>query len=233
MHGEVRDALGRAARKIARRECWCSPAPAAASAPARISATARLRPGQGGRPRRHRSSKYYKPLVLALRTLPMPVIAPSTASRQAPAPTSRCPAISSSRRARQASFRRSASSASCPIRAAPGSCRGSSALRARWGSRCSATSFRPSRPRSWGLIWRCVDDAELQDDVDALAAAARARADARPRRDQAGDLRVRRPIARAAARPGARFPARARPFARLRRGRRGVHRKRNPQFTGR
>ena len=50
---------------------------------------------------------------------------PSTASPPAPAPISRSPATSCWRRARRASSRPSPRSASCPIPAAPGSCRGS------------------------------------------------------------------------------------------------------------
>jgi hypothetical protein len=92
---------------------------------------------------------FYKPLVLRLRSFRMPTSLPrSTASRRAPAPTSRWPATSCSRPGRRASSSRSRRSGWCPIAAAPGGCRAWSDPRVRWAWRCSARSSAPSRPRS-------------------------------------------------------------------------------------
>ena len=73
----------------------------------------------------------------------------STALRRAPAPTSRSPATSCWPRARRSSSRPSARSASCPIPAAPTSCRASSATRARDGPRAAR---RGARRRGGGAL---------------------------------------------------------------------------------
>ena len=105
--------------------------------------------------------KYYKPLVLALQDCPCPSSPPSTAWRRVPAPISRWPAISSSRRAQPASCRRSRSSDCFPIRAERGPCRAWSDKARALGLRCSATSCRRKQAAAWGMIWQCVEDAEL------------------------------------------------------------------------
>ncbi len=81
------------------------------------------------------------------------------------------------------------------IPAARTSCRASSAPRARWASRCSATSCPPSRRRQWGLIWKCVDDAESRADRRCVARATRAGADARAWRRSSARC-TRRPTTR-------------------------------------
>ena len=75
----------------------------------------------------------------------------------------------------------------------------------------------------WGLIWRCVDDGQLADEVDAIArqlAAAPTRGFARTKQAM---LESWSHTLRAAARRRARLPTGARPLRRLRRRRRGFH----------
>ena len=170
------DARGGARRARARspptgrRACCCSPAPDAASARDRTCRIARsrreARRSTSANPSRRTTARSCSACAIC----PCPWCARSTAWRPARAPTSRSRATSSSRRTPRASSRRSARSASCPIRAARTSFRGSSAPRARWGSPCSATSCRAQQAAEWGLIWKCVDDAELVPTVDALLA---------------------------------------------------------------
>ena len=78
---------------------------------------------------------------------------------------------------RRASSRRSARSASFPIPAARTSCRASSAPRARWASRCWATSCPPSRRRSGGSSGNASTTTDLAPTVDAAARATGAGAD--------------------------------------------------------
>ncbi len=92
----------------------------------------------------------------------------STAWPPARARTLRSPATSSSPRSRRASFRRSPRSASSPTRAGPISCPAWSAPPAPWGWRCSASDSFAEQAAEWGLIWQCVEDAELAGTVEKL-----------------------------------------------------------------
>ncbi len=75
MHSEVRTAPWPPQRQQLTPACSSSPARGAGSAPARTSMTVPWRPAARRRPRGQSIEKYYKPLVLALRSLPLPVIA--------------------------------------------------------------------------------------------------------------------------------------------------------------
>ncbi len=206
MHAEVRAALARACEQDRRRGCsFITRCGTWVSARARIWAIAPSRPGGAPRPisanrSRRTTSRWSWPCgICRCRSSP-----PSTASRRARAPTSRWRVTWSSRPARRVSCRRSRSSGWCPIRAAPGSCRGSWARRGRMGLALLGEKLTAEQAAQWGLIWRCVEDAEFAAVVDALA-----RSSPRRRRragaHQAGDLRELEPYARAAARRRARL----------------------------
>ena len=146
----------------------------------------------------------------------------STAWPRARAPTRARVRHRRSPRARRASSRRSARSASCPIPAARSSCRASSARRARWASRCSATSCRPSRRRRGASSGNAsTTRSSRRRSTRSLAQLAQA-----PTRGLAAIKRAlyarRRQHARRAARPRARPAARARLQRRLSRRRRRV-----------
>ena len=82
--------------------------------------------------------------------------------------------------------------------------------RARWASRCWATSCPRSRRRQWGLIWKCVDDARARVRPSTRCSRNwRRRRRAASRRSSVRCTR-RRQHARRAARPRARPAARAR-----------------------
>ena len=173
--------------------------------------------------------KYYKPLVLALRNLPMPVIAAvnGVAAGAGANIALACDLVIATR---SASFIQSFSK----LGLVPDS--GGTWLLPRLVGNARAMGLAllgdklpAEQAAQWGLIWRCVEDAEFKDDRRRARAAARARADARAGAHQAGDLRIVGPDVGAAARPGARFPARARPFAGLRGRRGGVHREAQPE----
>ena len=74
MHAELRDALGAGDGETAMRACCCSPARAAASARGRTCPIAPSRPGAAPVDLGASIERNYRPLVLALRNLPLPVV---------------------------------------------------------------------------------------------------------------------------------------------------------------
>jgi len=89
---------------------------------------------------------FYKPLILSLRALEMPVICAVNGVAAGAGASIALAATSCSPRARPASSRPSARSDWYPTPAVPGYCRAWSARPAPWGWRCWATSFPPNRP---------------------------------------------------------------------------------------
>ena len=140
-----------------------SPAPAAASAPARISTTRHGRRAPTASPTSAPSiERYYKPLALRLQAMPVPVVC---AVNGVAAGAGANFALLLRHRARRAlgelhpgvledrpdpRLRRHLAAA------APGGPRA-----ARWRWRCSATSSAAEDAERLGLIWKCVDDADL------------------------------------------------------------------------
>ncbi len=168
--------------------------------------------------------RFYKPLALRIRSMPVPVVAAvngvaAGAGRELRAAA----ATSSSPRARRASSRRSPRSAWFPIAAAPGSCRAWSAAPTRWRWRCSATSSAPKTRCASGLIWKCVDDAVLQRRGRSARRPPRRDADACAGGDAPGARRVAAARSGRRARPRGRCAANARRRARLPRRRGRVH----------
>src|SRR3989442_1018089 len=200
----------------------CSPAPGAGSAPGRISPSATSAPA----PRRSifpfPSARTTTRWCAGCASCRSPSCARSTASPPAPAPTSRSPATWCSPRARPASSSRSPGSAWCPIRAALISCRGWSALRARWASRCSAKSSPPRTPSAGASFGKRSTTISCSPRERACARA-RSRADEGLRPGEEGDLRLRRQLARGAARSRARPAARRGILRGLSRRRVGLH----------
>ena len=176
MHAEVRDALAQAAAADRARACWCSPAPAGASAPARISATAPSRRAGERVDLGESIEKHYKPLVLALAQ------SADACHRGGQRRRSRrranialaCDLVIATR---SASFVQSfAKLGLVPDSGGTWLCRGSLALRARWASHCWETSSSAEQAAQWGLIWRCVEDTEF------AARSMRSRSSSRSRR---------------------------------------------------
>ena len=140
MHAEVRDALARVKADASVRVLLLTGAGRGFCAGQDLGDRA-VAPGDAPVDLGASIERNYKPLVLGLaRAAAAGRLRGQRCRGRAPAPTSRSPATSSSRRNRRASSRRSASSVSFPTPAARTSCRGWSATRARWGSRSSATS---------------------------------------------------------------------------------------------
>ena len=158
----------RASRRTVR-ACWCSPVPGAASARARISATARSRPGEKGVDLGASIEENYKPLVLALRALPMPVIA-AVNGVAAGAGANIALACDLVVAARSAAFVQ----AFCRLGLVPDS--GGTWLLPRLVGNARAIGLAmlgeklaAEQAAAWGLIWQCVDDSELVSTVDRLA----------------------------------------------------------------
>jgi 2-(1,2-epoxy-1,2-dihydrophenyl)acetyl-CoA isomerase len=154
MHREVRDALGRLAEDRQARVLVLSGA------------------GRGfcaGQDLGESIDKYYKPLVLALRSLPMPVIAAinGVAAGAGANIALSCDLVIATR---SASFIQSFSK----LGLVPDS--GGTWLLPRllgnaraMGLALLADKLSAEQAAQWGLIWRCVEDAEFKSTVDTLA----------------------------------------------------------------
>ncbi len=167
MHGEVRDALGRLVPEGAR-VLVLSGAGRAFCAGQDLNDRA---VAPGGQPVDLGDSieRYYKPLVLALRALPMPVVA-AVNGVAAGAGANIALACDLVIAARSATFIQSFSK----LGLVP-DCGGSWTLPQLVGSARAlglallGEKLPAEQAAQWGLIWRCVDDAEFAATVDALA----------------------------------------------------------------
>ena len=166
--------------------------------------------------------KYYKPLVLALRRLPLPVIA-AVNGVAAGAGANIALACDLVIAARSASFVQ----AFAKLGLVPDSGGTWFLPRLVGPARAIGLAFLGEKlpaeqAAAWGLIWRCVEDAELAPTVDALARQLCRRAHPGLARTKQAIYEGLGPHPRAAARRRARLPGRARAQCRLRRGRGGV-----------
>jgi 2-(1,2-epoxy-1,2-dihydrophenyl)acetyl-CoA isomerase len=168
MHGEMRDALGRLAEDRAARVLVLSGAGRGFCAGQDLGDRA-VAPGGQGVDLGESIEKYYKPLVLALRTLPMPVIAAvnGVAAGAGANIALSCDLVIATR---SASFIQSFSK----LGLVPDS--GGTWLLPRllgnaraMGLALLADKLSAEQAAQWGLIWRCVEDAEFKTTVDALA----------------------------------------------------------------
>jgi 2-(1,2-epoxy-1,2-dihydrophenyl)acetyl-CoA isomerase len=168
MHGEVRDALGRLARDSAARVLVLSGAGRGFCAGQDLGDRA-VAPGGQGVDLGESIEKYYKPLVLALRNLPMPVIAAvnGVAAGAGANIALSCDLVIATR---SASFIQSFSK----LGLVPDS--GGTWLLPRllgnaraMGLALLGDKLSAEQAAQWGLIWRCVDDAEFSATVDTLA----------------------------------------------------------------
>jgi len=172
MHGEVRDALTRLAADRAARVLVLSGAGRGFCAGQDLGDRAVAPGGQGmnqGVDLGESIDKYYKPLVLALRNLPMPVIAAvnGVAAGAGANIALACDLVIATR---SASFIQSFSK----LGLVPDS--GGTWLLPRllgnaraMGLALLADKLSAEQAAQWGLIWRCVEDAEFKSTVDTLA----------------------------------------------------------------
>ena len=168
MHGEVRDALSRLAEDRAARVLVLTGAGRGFCAGQDLGDRA-VAPGGQGVDLGESIDKYYKPLVLALRTLPMPVIAAvnGVAAGAGANIALACDLVIATR---AASFIQSFSK----LGLVPDS--GGTWLLPRllgnaraMGLALLADKLSAEQAAQWGLIWRCVDDNEFKQTVDSLA----------------------------------------------------------------
>jgi 2-(1,2-epoxy-1,2-dihydrophenyl)acetyl-CoA isomerase len=168
MHGEVRDALSKLAEDRAARVLVLTGAGRGFCAGQDLGDRA-VAPGGQGVDLGESIDKYYKPLVLALRNLPMPVIAAvngGAAGAGANIALS-CDLVIATR---SASFIQSFSK----LGLVPDS--GGTWLLPRllgnaraMGLALLADKLSAEQAAQWGLIWRCVEDSEFKQTVDTLA----------------------------------------------------------------
>ena len=168
MHREVRDVLGRLAEDRAARVLVLSGAGRGFCAGQDLGDRA-VAPGGQGVDLGESIDKYYKPLVLALRNLPLPVIAAvnGVAAGAGANIALSCDLVIATR---SASFIQSFSK----LGLVPDS--GGTWLLPRllgnaraMGLALLADKLSAEQAAQWGLIWRCVEDAEFKTAVDALA----------------------------------------------------------------
>ena len=105
--------------------------------------------------------------------------------------------------------------------------------RARWAWRCSGDKLSAEQAAEWGLIWQCVDDAELCATVDALLQQFAAAPTRGARRDQAGAPRSRQATRSKRSSTSSATCSGAWAQRRLREGVAAFLAKRPPQFHGR
>ena len=172
----------------------------------------------------------YKPLILALHQLPLPVIA-AVNGVAAGAGANIALACDLVLAARSASFVQAFSK----LGLVP-DCGGTWILPRLVGNARAlgltllGEKLTAERAAAWGMIWQCVEDSELSATVDALARAIIGRADARIGRDQGRYSRRMATQPRRTARCRARCAARPRPLGRLCRGCVGVHGEAHAEF---
>lgn len=168
MHGEVRDALSRLAEDRAARVLVVTGAGRGFCAGQDLGDRA-VAPGGQGVDLGESIDKYYKPLVLALRNLPMPVIAAvnGVAAGAGANIALSCDLVIATQ---SASFIQSFSK----LGLVPDS--GGTWLLPRllgnaraMGLALLADKLSAEQAAQWGLIWRCVADSEFKQTVDTLA----------------------------------------------------------------
>ena len=168
MHGEVRDALSRLAEDRAARVLVLTGAGRGFCAGQDLGDRA-VAPGGQGVDLGESIEKYYKPLVLALRNLPMPVIAAvnGVAAGAGANIALACDLVIATR---SASFIQSFSK----LGLVPDS--GGTWLLPRlvgnaraMGLALLGDKLSAEQAAQWGLIWRCVEDGEFKQTVDTLA----------------------------------------------------------------
>jgi 2-(1,2-epoxy-1,2-dihydrophenyl)acetyl-CoA isomerase len=168
MHGEVRDALGSLVQDRAARVLVLSGAGRGFCAGQDLGDRA-VAPGGQGVDLGESIDEYYKPLVVALRNLPMPVIAAvnGVAAGAGANIALSCDLVIATR---SASFIQSFSK----LGLVPDS--GGTWLLPRllgnaraMGLALLADKLSAEQAAQWGLIWRCVEDAEFKTTVEALA----------------------------------------------------------------
>lgn len=168
MHGEVRDALSKLSQDRAARVLVLTGAGRGFCAGQDLGDRA-VAPGGQGVDLGESIDKYYKPLVLALRNLPMPVIAAvnGVAAGAGANIALSCDLVIATR---SANFIQSFSK----LGLVPDS--GGTWLLPRlignaraMGLALLADKLSAEQAAQWGLIWRCVEDTEFKQTVDTLA----------------------------------------------------------------
>ena len=232
MHAELRDALAKVRADASARVLLLTGAGRGFCAGQDLSDRA-VAPGAAPVDLGASIERNYRPLVLALRSLPLPVVC-AVNGVAAGAGANIALACDIVIAAKSASFIQ----AFCKIGLIPDS--GGTYFLPRlvgtaraMGLSMLGDKLSAQQAADWGLIWKCVDDAELPADGRRAARATRAGADARPRA-HASRRSMLRPMqhARSAARSRARPAARTGHSADYREGVAAFLAKRPPHFTG-